>query len=230
LEVARRAVALVVPSLAEGGVLDVKADGGVTRIALAHLTVEGRDILERATKAHPPTLGSQHLTVHVMTRGDSIVIPEVSNETVARYGLDADEAKTFRSIGARSAMAAPLEASGRIIGALAVTSATRRYCNDDLTLFEELARRVGSALENARLDESTRAAVRARDEFISMAAHELNTPLTTLQLESVMLVRRSQSCTACPEIAASAEAIQRQVKRLLQVVEQMLDGLRDSQR
>jgi PAS domain S-box-containing protein len=61
-----------------------------------------------------------------------------------------------------NAMAVPLKARGRIIGALAFATfdAERRYGPDDLTLAEDLARRAALALDNARLYENLGAIAR----------------------------------------------------------------------
>ena len=75
-------------------------------------------------------------------------------------------------------MIVPLVARERILGALSLVSAEsgRRYGPHDLALAKDLARRAALAVDNARLYQAAQAAVRARDEFLSVAAHELRTP------------------------------------------------------
>jgi signal transduction histidine kinase len=51
----------------------------------------------------------------------------------------------------------------------------------------ELARRVGMALDNARLHGDLQRALVARDEFLSHAAHDLKNPLTTARAQSQLL-------------------------------------------
>lgn len=72
----------------------------------------------------------------------------------------------------------------------------------------------------ARLQE----AVDARDAFLSIASHELKTPLTALQLSIQSLLRRSPTGGQVQDRdRARLEAAHRQVRRLTALVEQLLD-------
>ncbi|WP_257449186.1 sensor histidine kinase [Archangium lipolyticum] len=80
--------------------------------------------------------------------------------------------------------------------------------------------------ERERLLEELRQAVRARDEFLTVAAHELRTPLTTLTLRLHSLWRDLQAEPGT-QLARKAmdqfEAMRRQVKRLSELVDGLLD-------
>lgn len=76
---------------------------------------------------------------------------------------------------------------------------------------------------------NTAEALRARDEFLSIASHELKTPLTTLKLQSD-LHKRKLSKGAVESIQGSYEAFlqltDKQVLRLSRLVDDMLDVAR----
>jgi signal transduction histidine kinase len=120
---------------------------------------------------------------------------------------------------------APLWVRGSVQGVLVLMSDERTYCAEaaELSLAEEVAYRCSMALESARLYAEARHAVEARNEFIAIAAHELRTPLTALTL-------RMQSLNAllCRERASEAarekvRATSRQLERMSQLVERLLD-------
>jgi hypothetical protein len=83
-------------------------------------------------------------------------------------------------------MILPLRAHGAFLGAktLASNVPDRRFVPRDLAAAEELARRAALAIDNARLYREAQDAIRLRDEFLSIASHELRTPIAGLKLIS----------------------------------------------
>jgi signal transduction histidine kinase len=75
-----------------------------------------------------------------------------------------------------------------------------------------------------------RQAVRARDEFLSIASHELKTPLTSMQIQVQSLERmardRAELTIADEKVQAKIRMVIRQVKRLAALVNALLDVTR----
>jgi signal transduction histidine kinase len=63
--------------------------------------------------------------------------------------------------------------------------------------------------------------LKARDEFLSAASHELRTPITTLSLQTEGLLSRDDALE--PRLQKRLVGIRRQVERLTQLVDQLLD-------
>jgi signal transduction histidine kinase len=84
--------------------------------------------------------------------------------------------------GGRSALAVPIFRGDRVGGSLMVAfRSLHPPTQDDVASAEALANQAAVALENARLIESLRMADHLKDEFLSAAAHELKTPVTTIK-------------------------------------------------
>jgi signal transduction histidine kinase len=91
-------------------------------------------------------------------------------------------------------MIVPLIARGRTLAALTFVSSQpdRRYRADDLHVAEEVALRAAQAIDNAQLYQDMQQAVQLRDQFLSLAAHELKTPLTSLTGQVQLFQRRAE--------------------------------------
>ena len=101
-----------------------------------------------------------------------------------------------------------------------------------LNISQDVTERKRAELDRERLLESERraradaeAALRQRDEFLSVAAHELKTPLTSLRGQAELTMRRiERKGVADPqEVRRALEVIDRQVDRLAALVAQLLD-------
>ncbi len=81
------------------------------------------------------------------------------------------------------------------------------------------------AAETSRLNAELTKAVHARDEFLSMASHELKTPVFTLELALTRLMRTAQRQGALPleQVISQTEMLLRQTRRLEQLVALLLD-------
>ncbi|SEM52106.1 Signal transduction histidine kinase [Stigmatella aurantiaca] len=96
-------------------------------------------------------------------------------------------------------------------------------------LGESLAISAGRLRQHAQEEQSARQeleqAIRARDEFLSLASHELKTPLTSLMLQTQVLQRKLQREQALtPEAAGKLlDQTARQTQRLARLINDMLD-------
>ena len=85
---------------------------------------------------------------------------------------------------------------------------------------------LGQAAELARLASDLRGALRARDDFLSVASHELRTPIATLRLTMEALQRavsRTERGLGRDEALPRIEMAMRQVDRCAALVDQLLD-------
>ncbi len=122
----------------------------------------------------------------------------------------------------RTAVAVPLCARGRILGAilLALRDDRRVYGPEDLTLAADLAGRAAIAIDNARLYRDVQENDRRKNEFLAMLAHELRNPLAPIR-NAVEILRLLNTSDAKLEWAN--EVISRQVEHLVRLVDDLLD-------
>jgi len=90
-----------------------------------------------------------------------------------------------------SEIAAPIIAGDMRLGVVkAFSPALRRFSPEDAALLTSLAAAAAIALTNARMYSDAQQGIEARDEFLSMAAHDLKTPLASVKATAQLLRRR----------------------------------------
>lgn len=131
-----------------------------------------------------------------------------------------------------SMVALPLSVNGRARGVLGLSFASvQSFSAEDRTFLLTLARQCALALERAQLYEAEQAAraaaqeaLRLRDAFLSIAAHELKNPLTSLLGNAQLLQRRTARGGAQPERDQQTIAmIVDQASRLNKLITVLLD-------
>ena len=76
--------------------------------------------------------------------------------------------------------------------------------------------------ERKRLEESLRDADRRKDEFLAMLGHELRNPLSPLRM-TIDVLRERPDLAAAPDLARSYEIMDRQVRHLVRLVDDLVD-------
>ncbi|QSQ13806.1 ATP-binding protein [Myxococcus landrumensis] len=227
-EILQRLTFLAVPPLADGCIVDVPMpDGRVRRVAMTHVRAE---LVERARAYHeryPIRMDATHGVGKVLRTGTTEFVPELRPDTSGQSRTEEVRRQAMLELGVTAYIIVPLMSRGRVLGALSLvnTEGGRRYTHADVRLAEDLARRAATSLDNGRLYTEAQEAVRARDSFLSVASHELNTPLTSLTL-NVQALRRQLEATAdkAPEsVSHKVVAVQRQLSRLSSLVRELLD-------
>ena len=99
----------------------------------------------------------------------------------------------------------------------------RRVEERTADLRREEARREIVALENERLYRQAKEAVEARDEFLTIASHELRTPITPLMLQLQSLRRLLSAGPVDERVSAKLDLTLKQVERLTKLVDNLLE-------
>jgi signal transduction histidine kinase len=120
------------------------------------------------------------------------------------------------------ALAAPLRVSDQTLGVLVALGGRKEFHPEGVALATLFARQVSAAVGNARLFEQVRAVDRSKSEFLSIASHEVRTPLTVMKSSLDILV-------SSPKFEYTADQrqliafCQESVERLIRLVKDILD-------
>jgi len=224
---------LSVPTLADWCFVDAQDDSGVIRrMSVAHADPTMEAVAADVRSLPPCTDGSGH-TAHEMFQAEAVLMNDVSDAFMRKSATSDKHYAVMKAVGFHCLMSVPLVARGRSLGALTFLAVrpALRYTQADLMTAQDLARRAALLLDNAILYHEARQSVLLRDEFLSIASHELKTPLTPLQLRLQVLRRETQRGTPSiptPTVAAQLDVVQRQVTKLSALVTGLLDVSRIS--
>ncbi len=221
----QRLAHLAVPELADWCVIDLVGDDGtVRRVAGAHRDPTRERELRELLRRFPPDSRSPQPATAVLRSGRPLLFPELDTGLLSGLVRSEEHLALLLQLGLRSCMVAPLGRGGRVIGALtcAVGASGRSYTGQDLALAEELARRASIAVENARLYRASQEAVQVREEFLSVASHELKTPITAIAVSLGTELRKRQG-GGDDSLRRTLATVDRGLKRLNQLVDQLLD-------
>ncbi|MFL5918806.1 MAG: PAS domain S-box protein [Gaiellaceae bacterium] len=144
---------LAVPRIADWARVDVIEDGKLRTVVVEHVDPEKIELALELAHRYPERPDAQQGPPNVLRQGQSELVPEISEEAIAELATDDLHLAIVRELGLHSYMCVPLASHGRTLGVISFVSAEsrRRYGPDDLALAEELARRAGTAVENAQL-------------------------------------------------------------------------------
>jgi signal transduction histidine kinase len=189
----------------------------------AHRDPEKNEVLRELIERAPPDWESPHPSAIVLRTGAPVLLAYISDAEMAAHSRGEAHLRIVRALGTRSAVAVPMVAHGRTVGVMTCASTTPyRYGEADVTVIQQLAYRAALAVDNASLFSRAQHAIRLREDFLSVAAHELTTPITSLKLMVEGMVSGA--------IPVSAESIQRtlgvadrQISRLAELIGELLD-------
>ncbi|GAA3814109.1 SpoIIE family protein phosphatase [Streptomyces phyllanthi] len=154
-EALRRLVALVVPRLADWAVVDLITERDeVWRTVVVHADGDTLARREDLQGPMPPVPEESSMPLSRALRGVSSTVagPQTYQRT-PDSGIAVEQRRLFDITGMHSAVIAPIRSTREVLGALTLGRAENPvvFTAADLPLIEDIARRVGLALDNARL-------------------------------------------------------------------------------
>jgi signal transduction histidine kinase len=151
---------------------------------------------------------------YVARTGEAVRIDDAARD--ARFARDPQ----VRQRGCRSVICLPLRLKDHVIGALYLDNelSAGAFTPSRQTLLELLAGQAAISLDNARLYSELKLANQAKDESLAMLGHELRNPLAPVRTACELMAMQAPE-----QFARERAVIERQVKHMMRLVDDLLD-------
>ncbi len=153
-ETLRRVARLTVPQLASWCAIDLlNEQGEIERVAVHHPDPAMMELAARLNRDYRLSRDEPSGVPEVIRTGEARVYTDIPPDALAMYARDNKHLELLSAIGATAVIIVPMIGAAGTIGAITLVSSgeDRRLSPEDLPLAERLARRAGTAVENARL-------------------------------------------------------------------------------
>jgi PAS domain S-box-containing protein len=216
----RQVATLSVPRVADWCAVDVMYDDGVLRrVAVHHRDPARLQLVRELTERYPEDPRSEVGAYSAMRRA-AVLHGEVTDELIESAAVDAEHARILRTLALGHFIVAPLMGRDGPIGAITFVNEPHRPAPsvEDRQMAQELGRRAGIAIENARLHEIVRetqmrleeqaAELEAQTAELEAMAAETETANDELRITTEELMQRSEEAEATRrEVTAVLESI-----------------------
>ena len=214
--------------LAPCAIIDLASgDGALRRVAAAHAEPSHAKLVERIRAIEPDAEAPTGAAGTMRSGRSRLVDLEATSEGSMTWSplgeRGSGSLELLCTLGGRWLLTVPLQAREHRLGALSLVR-PHPFEPSERLLAEEVASRAAMALESALLYRGAQAAIGMRDDFLSVASHELRTPITALRLALQALARMAPSL---PEAASKlVRAAERYELRLSKLIDTLLDVTR----
>jgi PAS domain S-box-containing protein len=218
---------LAVPTIADGCILENRVGNGFLAGAAAHINPSCEELLDEIGAAGVRITPKDHPLSLILQKPAPVVLQAHAAERLLETSANPAYLRAMKAMNPHSALFLPLVAREQLIGALTLFRSKGSFDGDDLGFAEDLARLAALALDNARLHDTVRTSLRARDEMVGVVSHDLRNPVAAVKmLSNTMLRAPEQDAASMREsiqlIAQAADQMDSLIRDLLDV--NRLDG------
>ena len=190
---------LIVPSFADWFVInELRSDGFAYLLKMGHANPEKAKWAQEYRTTHPidindPKEGS---VGWAMRTRQALLVRDITPEIIQNGAKDKEQRELLEKLTISSVMIIPMLIKGVVTGVISFMSCNpkNKFDDEDFSFAKDFTNRIALTLENARLYEEVKKDIEDRieadkkkDEFISIASHELKTPVTSLKAYTQIL-------------------------------------------
>jgi signal transduction histidine kinase/CheY-like chemotaxis protein len=200
------------------------ADHGVARLWDAatnelHLSVRLARDGEILTNTRPELAQPGSFSAAMQAGAEPIRVPDFWALDPASYPLY----ERMRARGLRAAVHVPIESAGQRFGSLSAEHREPGFFKaEQLAVARALATQAAAAIQRKRAEETLRAAIRLKDEFVSLVSHELRTPLTSIKGYVDLLIDGEVGAVSA-EQTEFLQIVKNNADRLVSLINDLLD-------
>ena len=219
----QKVAALAVPFFADWCAIDLlDNDGSIHRLAVTHKDPAKVEWARELMRRYPPDPNEPRGIYQVLRTGKTDWLAEIPESLIEQSARDDEHRRILRELRPKSYISTPLCSRSKTIGVMTFVTAESGHIYDaaDVAAAEDLARRAAIAIENASLLATLKETDRRKDEFLAMLAHELRNPLAPIR--NAVQIFRGKGLPV-PELQWATEIIDRQVRQLSRLVDDLLD-------
>ncbi len=216
---------LAVPDIADWCVVDLlQLDGTLARVAIEHRDPVRLEVAHRLRQYFPPRVDATWGPAKVARTGRAEFDVDIADSRLRQIAPEPERLRLLTRLGLHSYISVPLATRDRTLGSLTFfTEAPRVFHADDILVADDLARRAAAAIDNARLFDEAKRAVRARDDMLAIVTHDLRAPLSAIMTASALQLAAAMDGEDRGRTRARAEAIQRSAQHMNRLVRDLTD-------
>jgi signal transduction histidine kinase len=205
-------------------VMLVDRDHRMTDLIVIHADPSQAELVRRLISRYPQDPKADVGIAGAIRHARPELVRDISDELLERIAPDPEQRHLVRTLGLRSYVVVPMVARERVFGAIALGSSEsgRAFDEHDLEIALHLGRRAALALDNARLYEDAREAIRLREQVLAIVSHDLRSPLSAVQLATTALARKLEPVTD-HAVLRYVGTISRSIDRMKHLIDDLLD-------
>lgn len=223
----RNVLGFLVPRFFDSAVVDQFKEGKTLRLATAAGTPEIAKLLFDIHEFE--TEDVSHNKFQYVSEQREVLIEDLG-KLFSTFKANPEYVEKLKLLNLRTSYALALMGKDGPVGyiALHLRKNSEKVLDERVKkLSREVAYRLGHALENSILYHQSLEAIRARDEFLSIASHELKTPLQSLTLQNEMrrrmVERGDREALSLESLTKKLDLDRRQLARINRLIDDMLD-------
>lgn len=227
-------IKLLIPSFTDMVVInELNADGDGHLLKMGHSDPRKMKIAEAYRKSHPINLNDPYdgTVGYAFRTGVPLLIPEITYKILNDGGVDEEYKKILNELSVTSVMIIPMKVNGRVTGVASFLSCNPENIFDetDFNFVKNFCNRIALTLENTRLYEEIKKEIgerievdKKKDDFISIASHELKTPVTSLKAYTQILQSTIDDGKK-PKVVEMLSKMDKQIDKLTTLIVDLLD-------